>query len=75
MDHYLKFGNENIHMAAITLSVGIILTLSCILASLLKRGLNKDFVNILKQKMSSQQRRQERARSLPQGEDPEQRTL
>ena len=54
MDHYLKFGNENIHMAAITLSVGIILTLSCILASLLKRGLNKDFVNILKQKMSSQ---------------------
>ena len=64
----MKYGNEKIHFASIFLSLGVILTLSCILYSLLKRGLNKDFINILKQKISRDQRRQERAR-LPRGED------
>jgi len=63
MDHYMKFGNENIHMAAIFLSLGIIVTLSMIIMSLLKRGLNKDFINILKQKITRDKRRQERART------------
>ena len=65
MDHYLKIGNENIHVAAILLSLGVVVTLTCLLYSLLKKGLNKDFVNILKQKIQRDQRRQERAR-LPQ---------
>ena len=52
MDHFMKVGNENIHVAAILLSLGVIVTLSCLMLSLLKRGLNKDFVNILKQKIS-----------------------
>lgn len=51
MDHYMKLGNENIHMASILLSLGIIITLSCIISSLMKRGLNKDFVNIIKNKL------------------------
>jgi len=57
MDHYLKFGNENIHLAAILLSIGVIITLSCLIYNLLKRGLNRDFINILKQKISRDQRR------------------
>lgn len=66
----MKVGNENIHVAAILLSLGIILTLSCILSSLMKRGLNKDFVQIIKSKLQRNQRRQERAR-LPNNDDSE----
>ena len=51
MEHYLKFGNENIHLAAILFSLGTIIVLSCIITSLLKRGLNRDFLNILKSKL------------------------
>ncbi len=40
MDHYMKFGNENIHLAAILLSLGIIVTLAVILCGIMKRGLN-----------------------------------
>jgi len=74
MEHYLNIGNENIHMAAILLSLGILLTLACILSSLMKRGLNKDFVNIVKNRLMRNQRRQERAR-LPTNDDAEQTSL
>lgn len=53
MDHYLKTGNENIHMAAILLSVGIVAGLSCILFSLMKRGINADFLKHFKNRMSA----------------------
>ncbi len=74
MDHYLKFGNENIHLAAILLSLGIIATLVVILAGIMKRGLNQDFINIAKNKLSMNKRRQERAQ-VPRDDDPEQRGL
>lgn len=74
MDHYLKIGNENIHFAAILLSLGVITVLTCLILNLLKRGLNKDFINILKQKISRNQRREDRAR-LPNGDDPESSSL
>ncbi len=57
MDHYMKFGNENIHLAAILLSLGIIVTLAVILCGIMKRGLNQDFVNIAKSKLSTNKRR------------------
>lgn len=57
MDHYLKFGNENIHAAAIFLSLAIIAALVIILVGMMKRGLNKDFVNIAKNKLNLARRR------------------
>ena len=57
MDHYLKIGNENIHMAAILLSLGVITTLVIILTGIMKRGLNQDFINIAKSKLSTNKRR------------------
>ena len=69
MDHYMKIGNENIHMAAIFLSLGIVIMLSVVLVSLLRRGLNKDFIKILQQKITRDQRRQERARANSPNED------
>ena len=63
-------------MGAIFLSLGIIITLSIILVGLLKRGLNKDFVNILKQKISRDKRRQERALTTdPNADEAESRNL
>lgn len=38
MEHYLKVGNENIHLAAILLSAAIITVIAIVLATLLKRG-------------------------------------
>jgi len=35
MDHYMKFGNENIHLAAILVTIGIIITLVCIIAKVM----------------------------------------
>jgi len=57
MDHYLATGSENIHMAAILLSIGIIVGLMCILSGMMKRGLNTDFLNFFKRRMSANQRR------------------
>ena len=57
MEHYLKTGNENIHMAAICLSITIVLGLMCILSTLMKRGLNADFLSFYKNRMSANQRR------------------
>lgn len=43
LEHYLKTGRENIHLAAILLNLTIIVGLSCILATILKRGVNTDY--------------------------------
>lgn len=64
-EHYLKTGNEHIHLAAILLSLLIIVGLMCILSAMMKRGLNTDFMNFFRSRMSAQQRRQERAQRLP----------
>lgn len=53
LDHYMKYGNENIHAAAILLSLLIIIGLSVVLSAILKRGLNKDFLNIYKNRMNA----------------------
>jgi len=53
MEHYLKTGNENIHMAAILLSLLIIAGLACILSTLMKRGLNADFLSFYKNRMNA----------------------
>jgi len=49
----MKYGNENIHAAAILLSLLIIIGLSVVLSAILKRGLNKDFLNIYKNRMNA----------------------
>ena len=46
MDHYVKFGNNDIHMASILWSFGCIALFVLILGSLLGRSLNNDFANI-----------------------------
>ena len=56
-EHYLKTGNEHIHLAAILLSISIIVGLMCILSAMMKRGLNTDFMNFFRNRMSAQQRR------------------
>ena len=52
-EHYLKTGNEHIHLAAILLSIFIIIGLMCILSGMMKRGLNSDFMNFFKNRMSA----------------------
>lgn len=44
-------------MAAICLSITIVLGLMCILSTLMKRGLNADFLSFYKNRMSANQRR------------------
>ncbi len=46
MDHYVKFGNNDIHMASILWSFGCIAVFVFILAALLSRSISKDFANI-----------------------------
>ena len=46
MNHYMKTGKENIHAASILLSLGIIAGLAFMIASIMKRGLKKDFAAI-----------------------------
>ena len=53
MEHYLKTGSENIHLAAILLSVTIVITLMFILSSLMKNGLSNDFLNHFKNRMAT----------------------
>jgi len=74
MEHYLKFGNENIHLAAILLSLAIIITLTCIISKVMQRSLNKDVVTSIKSAIGAKERRQERAR-LPSNDEPEARGL
>ena len=70
MEHYMKFGTPRIHYSAISLSILIIFILSAIICKILQRGLNKDFLSILKNKIKSNKRRQERAR-IPKPEEDE----
>ena len=74
MDHYLKFGNENTHFAAILLSLAIVGVLLCIISQALKRSLNQDLLTSLKNRITSKQSRQNRAR-LPRDDEPEGRSL
>ena len=74
MDHYLKVGNENIHLSAILLSAAIIAVIAIVLGTLLKRGVRQDFLSLAKSKLQQNKRRQERAR-LPEQEEPEARNL
>ena len=74
MDHYMKFGTDSIHYSAISLSILLIFMLTVIVCKIMEQGINKDFIGILKNKIKSNLRRQERAR-LPNPDDPEQRSL
>ena len=74
MDHYLKVGNENIHLSAILLSASIIAVIAIVLGTLLKRGVRQDFLSLAKGKLQQNKRRQDRAR-LPEQEEPEARNL
>jgi hypothetical protein len=46
MDHYVKLGNNDIHMASILWSFACIALFVLILGSLLGRSINNDFANI-----------------------------
>lgn len=46
MDHYVKLGNNNIHLASILYSTGFIAIFVLVLGSLLGRSLSNDFANI-----------------------------
>ena len=79
MSHYKVVGRENIHLAAILLSLAIISSLCCILNTMMKRGLNKDIATILKNRVNKMQNRQNRAnnRTAPRdgGDEAESRGL
>ena len=74
MDHYMKFGNENVHFSAIFVSLGIIIALAILLNFALDKRVKRDFMNIYKNQMAQNQRRQERAR-LPRQEEEESKRL
>lgn len=42
MEHYLKIGRENIHLAAILISLSIIILLSFVICKMVKKSLNQD---------------------------------
>ena len=45
-DHYLKGGNEEIHLMQLIVSFLVVLSFGLIVAIILKRSLNRDFTNI-----------------------------
>ena len=69
MDHYMKVGNENIHLFAILFSLLVIIGLSLILSGMMKKGLNKDFINIAKNRLMKKKARTERVRLSNEDED------
>ena len=48
MDHYLKMGSDRIHLAAILFSLGVITSLACLLLTWLRRGLKKDYIEMVR---------------------------
>lgn len=46
LDHYVKFGNSNIHMMSILLSLSVILASSLVVCLITKRALSLDFRSI-----------------------------
>jgi len=46
LDHYMKTGNDDIHLMQLIVSFSIVLVIGIIVAMILKRVLNKDFSNI-----------------------------
>lgn len=46
MDHYMKVGNNEIHLMQLIISFAIVTAFGAIVAMILKRSLNRDFTNI-----------------------------
>ena len=74
MNHYMKTGKENIHAASILISAGIVAGIAAVISGMMKRGLNKDFVDIARRKLHMKKKRQERAK-MPKTEDKDEASL
>ncbi len=46
MDHYYKIGNHQIHMLQLSVSIGIVIMISCVVMKILSNALRKDFKNM-----------------------------
>ena len=46
MDHYYKIGNSQIHMLQLSVSIGIVIMISCVVMKILSNALRKDFKNM-----------------------------
>lgn len=57
MEHYLKIGRENIHLAAILISLSIIILLMIIIAKVMQRSLNQDVSAQIKKSIDSKLRK------------------
>lgn len=71
MDHYVKTGDDNIHMANILYSFCAIAVLVFSLMSILGRQLWNDFTSLEVLKQNRRQRREERRNMDPNGEETE----
>lgn len=57
MEHYFKIGRENIHLAAILISISIIILLMIIIAKVMQRSLNQDVTAQIKKSIDSKLRK------------------
>jgi len=62
LDHYLKIGNNNIHLAAILYTLLVIGLLIVVIGSLLARSLRRDFANLELMNLRRKEKREERRR-------------
>jgi len=61
LDHYMKLGNNEIHLMQLIISFSIVSAFGVIVAMILKRSLNRDFTNIELSNVRRREIRQQRA--------------
>jgi len=60
-DHYMKVGNNEIHLMQLIISFSVVTAFGAIVAMILKRSLNRDFTNIELTNARRREIRQQRA--------------
>ena len=64
LDHYMKIGNNDIHLAQLLYSLGMIFALVISLSLLLGRSIKKDFQNLELISLRKKERRDQRRRGV-----------